>query len=78
MSGVRNLHRITGALTGMRREAASGPCNLHPSLPAVGYVESWDLHPKGACAACLDQGERLGYTIHRTPPAAANGEVTDG
>ncbi len=65
MSGARNLHRIMGALDRMRRDAASGQCNLHPALPAAGYVESWDLHPKGACVACLDQGERLGYTVHR-------------
>lgn len=71
MSGMRNLHRLAGALERLRHEAATGTCHLHPDRPrpAVGYIEGWDLHPKGVCAACKAQGERLGYEVHPDPLA---------
>ena len=67
MSGARNLHHLAGALERMRHEAATGPCMLHPDRPALGFIESWDLQPKGVCTACKRQGERLGYTVHPDP-----------
>ena len=63
MSGARNLHRLAGALDRLRREAATGPCALHPGRPSVGYIEGADLRPRGTCEACKAQGERLGYTV---------------
>jgi hypothetical protein len=67
MSGARNLHRIAGALERLRHEAAAGACTFHPDIPAVGFIESWDLYPKGVCTPCKTQGERLGYTVHPDP-----------
>jgi len=60
---ARNLHRLTGALDRMRRGAATGTCSLCPR-PSVGFVESWDLHPKGVCEQHAEHGRRLGYTVH--------------
>ena len=57
-----------GALETMRQEAATGDCFLC-ARPAVGYVEPWDLHPKGVCEQHAAQGERLGYPVHRTARA---------
>lgn len=70
MTGARNLHRIAGTLELLRHEAATGPRIFHPAAPAVGFTEGWDLHPKGVCAACKAQGERLGYTVHPDPMTA--------
>jgi hypothetical protein len=72
MSGPRNLHRLAGALDQLRREAATGECHLkdHPTLgkrctvQAVGWIEGWDLHPKGVCQVHAEQGRALHYTIH--------------
>jgi hypothetical protein len=64
MSGPPNLHRLAGALDKRRREAATGKCLLHPDRDAVGWIESWDLKCSGTCPDCVEQGKRLGYTIH--------------
>ena len=64
---ARNLHRIVGALDKARRDAASGQCVLHPDRDAVGYIESWDLHPRGICELCATKGAALGYTVHPVP-----------
>jgi hypothetical protein len=60
---AQNLHRIAGALDRLRKEAAEGACSLCPDQ-AIGYIESWDLKPKGVCEAHAAQGERLGYGVH--------------
>ena len=67
MSATQNLHRLAGALDRLRREAATGPCALHPGRPSVGYIEGADLRPRGTCEACEAQGERLGYTVNTAP-----------
>lgn len=58
-----NLHRLAGALDKLRRETATGNCWACPR-PSIGWIESWDNHPKGVCAPHAEQGKRLGYTIH--------------
>lgn len=66
MSGAANLHRLAGEQARRQREAASGPCRFCPK-PSTGYVQSWDNQVTGVCETHAEQGERLGYTIHRTP-----------
>jgi len=66
---TQGLHRLAGALDRMRREAATGTCALCPR-PSIGFVESWDLHPKGVCEQHAEQGRRLGYTVHTITEAA--------
>lgn len=51
------------------REALAGTCRLHPSFPAVAYIEGWDLHPKGVCEDCVVYAEAHGYTVYRSAPA---------
>jgi hypothetical protein len=69
---ARNLHRIAGALERLRHEAATGMCGLPRCTdPAVGYIESWDLHQTGVCEGHRAQGERLGHTVHPDPKAAS-------
>lgn len=71
MSGAQNVHRILGARTRLQREALAGPCRLHEDHKAVGYIEDWAGHPKGACEACCTFGEQNGYHVVRTAALAA-------
>ena len=64
MSGARNLHRLAGARERLYREAATGPCAMHPDRPSVGYIDTVLSGPRGTCEACRAQGERLGYIVH--------------
>ncbi len=79
MSGVRNLHRLAGTLDRLRREAAAGPCTFC-SRSSVGFIESWDVHPKGVCETHAEQGTRLGYTVRRveSEPAGSRACICDG
>ena len=65
MGRAANLHRLAGARDGLRREAAAGPCALHPGRPAVAVIEGTTFRPKGACGDCARFGEAHGYTVHR-------------
>jgi hypothetical protein len=65
---VANLHRLAGALMRLRRDALAGTCTLCAEQ-STGYIESWDLNPKGVCETHAEQGERLGYTVVRTVDA---------
>lgn len=76
MSGARNLHRLAGTLDRLRRAAAVGPCYLcehsvraeagwHGPWPvSVGWIEGWNLHPKGVCARHAAAGPANGFTVH--------------
>lgn len=65
-TGARNVHALAGALRRLEREAAEGPCALHPSRPAVGFISgSLGVTPKGCCEACAQYAVVNGYTVHR-------------
>jgi hypothetical protein len=65
---AQNLHRIAGALSQRRRNALISPCRYCGLHQSVGYIESWDLHPKGVCQVHAEQAQRLGYTVHTDVP----------
>lgn len=63
-----NLHRLAGALETLRHEAAEGTCALGScGRPAIGYIEGWDLHPRGICAVHEREARNLGYVVHAEP-----------
>ena len=70
--GACNIHGLAATLRRLERDAASGPCNLHPDRLSVGFISSWDNHPKGVCETCALYGEKNGYTVHRTNSSGAN------
>lgn len=67
---MHGLHRLAGGLHARRLAALDGPCHMcrmagNPNPRAsVGFIESWDLDPKGVCEQHAEQGRRLRYTIH--------------
>jgi len=63
--GARNLHRLAGALDRLRREALAGTCAMAGcNRQAAGWIEGWDLHPRGICNDHATAAIRLGYVVH--------------
>lgn len=59
------LHKMAGVLDRRRREALAGTCALDGcAQPATGFIESWDLRPRGICTAHTAEAIRLGYVVH--------------
>lgn len=66
MTGAKNVHALAGTLRRLEREAAEGPCTLHPRRASVGFISGpLGVSPKGCCAECARYGEANGYTVHR-------------
>jgi hypothetical protein len=36
-------------------------------MPSVGFIEGWDLRPRGICADHARTALRFGYTVHPDP-----------
>lgn len=59
------LHAVAGVLDRLRHEALAGTCALAGcDRSATGFVESWDLNPKGICAHHTPEAIRRGYHVH--------------
>lgn len=64
MSNVIHLHALAGAVDGMRRRAAVGPCKLCGE-PSVGFVEGWTPSSVGGvCEEHAAMAPHLGYVVH--------------
>jgi hypothetical protein len=72
--GARNIHALAGTLRRLERQAATGPCAVHPDRRAVGFISSWDNKPRGCCEECAVYGESHGYSIHREAPEAPDAD----
>lgn len=66
----RGLPRLSGGILARERAAWAAPCLLHQKHGVerltVGVIDSLN-GPKPVCEECAERGERLGYTIRRTP-----------
>lgn len=70
--GARNIHALAVTLRRLEHEAATGTCSLLTcDKPAIGFVSSWDNHPRGICADHASTAPRHGYTVHLDPDSNA-------
>lgn len=56
----------TETLRRLEHEAATGTCAMC-GQPSVGFISSWDNHPKGICAEHAEGATSSGYTVHPDP-----------
>ena len=64
--GSRDVHALAATLRRLEHEAATGRCAIC-GMPSVGFIEGWDLRPRGICADHARTALRFGYTVHPDP-----------
>lgn len=61
--GTRNVHALAVTLRRLEHEAATGQCAIC-GKPSVGFISSWDNHPRGSCAKHAVIAPLHGFTVH--------------